>query len=68
MSLECNAQEWLISQNKFQDRKEKKLFSKKAYTIALTSGKGGVGKTSIAVKMSKMLADWGYKVLLIDCF
>ena len=67
MSLECNAQEWLISQNKFQDRKEKKLFSKKAYTIALTSGKGGVGKTSIAVKMSKMLADWGYKVLLIDC-
>ena len=67
MSLECDAQEWLISQNRYQDIKERKLFSKKAYTIALTSGKGGVGKTSIAVKMSKMLADWGYKTLLIDC-
>ena len=67
MSLECDAQEWLISQNRFQEIKERKIFSKKAYTIALTSGKGGVGKTSIAVKMSKMLADWGYKTLLIDC-
>jgi flagellar biosynthesis protein FlhG len=69
MDLGGNVQEWLISQNKFQNSQlsKRKVFSKKAYTVSITSGKGGVGKTSISVKMSKILAEWGYKVLLIDC-
>ena len=35
--------------------------------ISFLSGKGGVGKTSIAVKMSCLLSEWGYRVLLLDC-
>ena len=40
---------------------------RKAKTVAISSGKGGVGKTSVAIKMGKMLAAEGEKVLLIDC-
>ncbi len=35
-------------------------------TIAVTSGKGGVGKTTIAIALSKFLADRGYRVCLVD--
>ena len=55
--------DWLISQNKYSSKKT----SQKAKTISVTAGKGGVGKTSIAVKMAKILATKGYKVLLLDC-
>ncbi len=55
--------DWLASQNKYQSKKT----SLKAKTISVTAGKGGVGKTSVAVKMAKVLADSGYKVLLLDC-
>lgn len=55
--------DWLVSQNKYQSKKT----SLKAKTISITAGKGGVGKTSVAVKMSKILAQSGYKVLLLDC-
>lgn len=58
-----NPSDWLISQNKYQSKKT----SLKAKTISVTAGKGGVGKTSVAVKMGKLLADSGYKVLLLDC-
>ncbi len=40
---------------------------RKAKTIAVSSGKGGVGKTSVAIKMAKMMVERGDKVLLIDC-
>ncbi|MCK5073998.1 MAG: AAA family ATPase [Bacteriovoracaceae bacterium] len=75
MSLR-NAQDWLLSQNKFdfsQDKIASNLFcspkklNRKAYTISVTSGKGGVGKTSISVKTGKLLAEAGYKVLVFDC-
>jgi len=33
----------------------------------VTSGKGGVGKTSIALKLATLLSDMGNKVLVIDC-
>ena len=35
--------------------------------IAITGGKGGVGKTSIALKTAKELALAGHRTLLIDC-
>lgn len=40
---------------------------KKASIISITSGKGGVGKTSVAIKMSQEFSDQGKKTLLIDC-
>ncbi len=39
----------------------------KAVTVSITGGKGGVGKTSISLKMVKELARTGKKTLLIDC-
>lgn len=35
--------------------------------ISITGGKGGVGKTSIALKTAQELAKAGYRTLLIDC-
>ncbi len=58
-----NPSDWLVSQNKYQSKKT----SLKAKTISVTAGKGGVGKTSVAVKMAKLMAQSGYKVLLLDC-
>ncbi len=58
-----NPSDWLVSQNKYSSKKT----SNKAKTISVTAGKGGVGKTSVAVKMAKVLANKGYKVLLLDC-
>ena len=58
-----NPSDWLVSQNKYQFKKT----SQKAKTISVTAGKGGVGKTSVAIKMAKVLANSGYKVLLLDC-
>jgi flagellar biosynthesis protein FlhG len=36
------------------------------YVVAVTSGKGGVGKTSIAVNMALMLAKSGRRVAMLD--
>lgn len=36
------------------------------HTISITSGKGGVGKTSVVVNLAKSLAQKGYKVLILD--
>jgi flagellar biosynthesis protein FlhG len=65
--------EWLNSFN--SDFKEeinalvstRKLSNKKTMTIAITGGKGGVGKTSVSLKLAKEMAAQGSKVLLIDC-
>lgn len=35
--------------------------------LTLLSGKGGSGKTVIALSMGKILSESGYKVLLVDC-
>ena len=61
MSLK-DAQDWLISNNKYEYST-----SKKAKTISITGGKGGVGKSSIAIKFGSILSELGHKVLLIDC-
>ncbi|MBL6988392.1 MAG: AAA family ATPase [Bacteriovoracaceae bacterium] len=57
-----SARDWLLSQNSYSSST-----SKKATTISITSGKGGVGKTSVAIKLSIMLAKQGKKTLLLDC-
>jgi flagellar biosynthesis protein FlhG len=62
-SKKTNPSDWLVSHNKYQSKKT----SRKAKTISITAGKGGVGKTSVAVKFAKMLATKGFKVLLLDC-
>jgi len=41
--------------------------SKKPEVLTLLSGKGGSGKTVLALSMSKILHEAGLKVLLIDC-
>ena len=38
-----------------------------AKTVSIISGKGGVGKTSISLKLSQILATEGHRILLIDC-
>lgn len=40
---------------------------KRATKISVASGKGGVGKTTCALKFAKVLADSGNKVLVVDC-
>jgi flagellar biosynthesis protein FlhG len=66
-----NSGEWLLSQNRFATHGVQELYPRRrqgqAITVSITSGKGGVGKTSVSVKMARELSDNGYKVLLIDC-
>ena len=67
MASEMDVQNWLISQNSSYEQFCSKKQKRKASTVAITSGKGVVGKTTISLKMSKVLSQMGYKVLLIDC-
>lgn len=60
-----NATEWLMSHKRFDAHQLKKI-PNRTYSIAITSGKGGVGKTSVSIKMAKVLAESGHRVLLID--
>lgn len=74
MSRKTPAQ-WLLSHhsefnpsdNANFDQNQNGMQSKRAKTIAVSSGKGGVGKTSVAIKMAKLMAQQGEKVLLVDC-
>ncbi len=64
--------EWLQS---FSSEKNLKAPSRSLITdgfrpcrkISITGGKGGVGKTSIALKTAQQLAQAGFRTLLIDC-
>lgn len=35
--------------------------------IAVTSGKGGVGKTNVTVNLASLFARWGKRVMILDC-
>src|SRR5690606_35682583 len=63
--------EWLLSftsENRPQNSKEmRKREFQPCVKVSITGGKGGVGKTSIALKMAKELAKSGHRTLLIDC-
>ncbi len=50
---------------KIVDEQEKKVADIK-YVIATTSGKGGVGKSTVSVNVALALAKFGYKVGLLD--
>jgi len=67
------ASDWLVSFNShYQDQinamlAEKKTSHRESVTISITGGKGGVGKTSVSLKLAKELSKQNKKVLLIDC-
>lgn len=57
--------EWLLSFS--TDQAESVFGSRSCRKIAITGGKGGVGKTSISLKVALEFAKGGFKTLLIDC-
>lgn len=61
--------EWLLSFSSGLSAKNqiRKLENKACVKISITGGKGGVGKTSISLKIAQELARVGHRVLLIDC-
>ena len=60
--------EWLSSFNSHNEISSQILDSTQSETqiISITGGKGGVGKTSISLKLARELVSKGRKVLLID--
>lgn len=50
-----------------QDKKIAQMLSHIRYKILVTSGKGGVGKSSVTVNLAISLAKRGYKVGILDC-
>jgi flagellar biosynthesis protein FlhG len=64
------ASEWLLSHSSsIQPKRAKRSSgeSRQTFKVSITGGKGGVGKTSVALKTAQELSNMGYKVLLIDC-
>ncbi len=67
-----NSSQWLMSQRSdFSSRKTiseiSSSLSKTAKTIAVLSGKGGVGKTTSSLALGREFVEIGKKVLVIDC-
>ena len=60
--LRVLSKEALVTKNKDIDAEKSTL----AHVIAITSGKGGVGKSTFTVNLALALANYGKKVLIID--
>lgn len=70
LNLGMDTQNWLSSFRTEDERltsMQSSIMEKNARVVCLTGGKGGVGKTSVSLKMSLELAQQNFKVLLIDC-
>ena len=59
--------EWLHSFSHLGKSRKSSSDFKPCTKISITGGKGGVGKTSIALKTAVELAKAGFRTLLIDC-
>lgn len=59
--------DWLSSFRQDEKNLLNDFSSTKAKKISITAGKGGVGKTSLTVKIARELAEKGNRVLVIDC-
>jgi flagellar biosynthesis protein FlhG len=61
--------QWLLSHrsDKASGSHLNQVNLKQTKVAAIASGKGGVGKTTLALQMAQQLGKEGYKVLLIDC-
>lgn len=55
-----------MMKKKFEDEKPKANSNKKARVLAISSGKGGVGKTNFAINFSISLRRLGYEVVILD--
>jgi len=57
-----------IRDNKDEEKYKKSLTEKRSYSrvIAVTSGKGGVGKTNFTVNLAIKFAEMGMRVVIID--
>lgn len=56
----------LLNKENTPTSKETKSHTKKTRVIAVTSGKGGVGKTNFTINLAYALINLGFKVLLFD--
>lgn len=63
---ESRVSNWLLENNQFT-KPELNVLNNRAVTINFTGGKGGVGKTTLALKISLELTKLGMRVLYIDC-
>jgi flagellar biosynthesis protein FlhG len=68
MSLEQRTQKWLSSFHWSHQEIDKEKYSslRSGRTLSVLSGKGGVGKTSISLKLASELAGQNLKILVID--
>jgi flagellar biosynthesis protein FlhG len=66
----ASSEEWLMSSGKFNAEQTAGLRSAlrpdPVQVIAVTGGKGGVGKTSVSINLAASLASQGKRVLLLD--
>ncbi len=60
-----NATEWLMSHKRFDAQQLKKI-PNRTFSVAITSGKGGVGKSTISTNIALGLEKQGYKTGLLD--
>lgn len=58
----------LVKKHQIEETKElqEKTKGMNAYVITITSGKGGVGKTSVAINLAMQLASMNKRVVIID--